>query len=482
MRRTSSVIIALAVFVSHSSFLQTAYAAAWPASTAGSNIGSALMAAKTTFEPSGIVWHAGRGTYIVVSDDGQIAEISSTGSVANTWSVSGNWEDVTVADDSSTIVYLAHENNSAIYAFDLSTGALTGDSWSVSAYIYPVGKLGLEALTWVPDGKHPYGTTASGGVFYAGWQYDADMYVFDVDTSTSGSITYLDRIKTTSGMSDLSGLSYNSATETIFAVYDGYDLVEERETDGTLITSSTIPDSGSWEGITLNDSCPTSRTGTIVLANDAGGVTGYGSYPAACVVIDADSDGVYSDVDCNDADSTVSTDRTYWKDQDRDGYGDSATPTTLCSATAPKGYVANHSDAYPNNRIEIYGDGVDNDGDAYIDEVNTVAENSTHPTYAGMNPLTTTGIVTAVGVSTTTGGFIVAYPDGSRYDYAVGGAGIAMQLKSKTGTSMFTATIGGVTYTLDGLNGALAVIRTSFPAVAKTPKLPIVKVLTKLKK
>lgn len=458
------------VLVLFSPSLHVAYAAAWPASTAGSNVGSALMAAKTTFEPSGIVWHAGRGTYIVVSDDGQIAEISSTGSVVNTWSVSGNWEDVTVADDSSTIIYLAHENNSAIYAFDLSTGALTGDSWSVSTYIYPVGKLGLEALTWVPDGKHPYGTTASGGVFYAGWQYDADMYVFDVDTSTSGSITYLDRIKTTSGMSDLSGLSYNPATETIFAVYDGYDLLEERETDGTLITSSTIPDAGSWEGITLHDSCPTSRTGTIVLADDAGGVTGYGSYPAACVVVDADSDGVYSDVDCNDADAAVSADQTYWKDQDNDGYGDSATATTLCSATAPKGYVANHSDTYPNNRIEIYGDGVDNDGDVYVDEVNTIAENGLNPTYAGKNPLTTTGVVTAIGASTTTGGFVVAYPDGSRYDYNVGGGTVAVRLSAKTGTSFFTATVSGVAYTLNGLNGGFSFVRTWFPTVSKTAK------------
>lgn len=468
MRRLLSALTAAAFSFSLFSFHSVAHAAAWPGSASATDVGSALIAAKATFEPSGIVWHAGRGTYIVVSDDGQIAELSTTGAVVNTWNPGGNWEDVTVADTSSTVIYLAHENNSALYAFDLATGTLTGDTWSVATYIYPVGKLGLEALTWVPDGSHPYGTTASGGVFYAGWQYDADMYVFDVDLSTSGSITYLARIKTTSGMSDLSGLSFNAATGTIFAVYDGYDLVEERETDGTLVTSSTVPDAGSWEGITLNDRCPTSRTGSMVIADDLGGISAYGSYPAACLIVDADGDGTYSDTDCNDADAAVATVQTYYRDEDKDGYGNAAVTTSVCSAKAPSGYVANASDMYPNNKIELYGDLVDNDGDALVDENNTVAENGPHPTYTGMNPTTTTGVVTGVGISTKNGRYVVAYPDTSRYEYAAGGATVALQMKAKAGTSYFTATVAGMTYTLNGLNGALTMTRTWTPKVAKT--------------
>ena len=456
-----------------------AHAAVWPASTTATNLGSALMAAKTTFEPSGIVWHAGRGTYIVVSDGGDVAEISSTGTVINTWSPGGNWEGVTVADTSSTLIYLAHENNSTIVAFDLSTGALTGKTWSVSSYIYPVGKLGLEALTWVPDGHHAYGTTTSGGVFYAGWQEDADMYVFDVDTATSGSITYLDEIRTTSGMSDLSGLAYNEATETLFAVYDGYDLVEERAADGTLITSYTVPNTGSWEGVAFVDGCPTSRTATIAFADDAGGITSYSGYPAACVVIDADGDGTYSDTDCNDADATVAVEQTYYRDQDKDGYGDAATTTTLCSAKAPTYYVANASDAYPNNRIEIYGDGVDNDGDPFIDEVNTVGENGMHPTYGGMNPLTTTGVVTALGVSST-GGFLMTFPDNARYDFHVGDVRAVIQMKLVSGTSTYTATIKNMTYTLSALNGDLAIVRTWTPVA--TSGISVVGMKFKFKK
>lgn len=458
---------AAAFSLSFFSFSTVADAAAWPGSTTATDIGSAAMAAKSTFEPSGIVWHAGRGTYIVVGDGGDVMEISVTGTVINTWTPSGNWEDITVADTASTIIYLAHENNSAIYAFDMATGALTGDTWSVASYIYPVGKLGLEALTWIPDGDHPYGTTTGGGVFYAGWQSDADIYVFDADLGTSGSITYLDEIKTTSGMSDLSGLTYNAATGTVFAVYDSYDLLEERETDGTLITSSTVPSAGSWEGVAFNDSCPTSTSATIVFANDAGGITAYGSYPAACIVVDADGDGAYSDTDCNDADAAVSTIQTYFRDQDNDGYGDATTTTSLCSAAAPSGYVANDDDTYPNNKIELYGDGVDNDGDMYIDESNTIGENGPHPTYTSMNPLTTTGVATYVTVSKT-GGFVVAYPDTARYEYHVGGAKIALQLKATPGTSYFTATISGMTYTLNGLNGALAAVRTSTPKKSDT--------------
>ncbi len=459
-------LLVAAFSLSFFAFSSSVDAASWPTTTSTTDIGTAAMAVKSTFEPSGIVWHAGRGTYIVVGDGGDVMEISATGTVINTWTPSGNWEDVTVTDTASTIIYLAHENNSAIYAFDMAAGALTGDSWSVSSYIYPVGKLGLEALTWVPDGSHAYGTTTSGGVFYAGWQNDADIYVFDADTSTSGSIAYLDEIKTTSGMSDLSGLSYSAATGTIFAVYDGYDLVEERETDGTLLSTATMP-AGSWEGITLNDSCPTSTSATVVLANDAGGITAYGSYAAACLVVDADGDGTYSDADCNDADAAVSTIQTYFRDQDRDTYGDAATTTSLCSATLPYGYVANDDDAYPNNKIEIYGDGVDNDGDMYVDENNTLGENWMHPTYSVMNASTTTGVATFIEVSKT-GGFVVAYPDGSRYEYNVGSALTALQLKVVAGTSTYTATIKGMATTLNALTGGITITRVSTSTKATT--------------
>ncbi|MBI4438141.1 hypothetical protein HY631_04285 [Candidatus Uhrbacteria bacterium] len=451
-----------------------AIATAWTASSTSTDISSALLSRVSDFEPSGIIWHEGRGTYIVVGDGSDVAEISATGTVVNSWGPSGNWEGITVADTASDLVYLADENRSAIYAFDLGTGALTGDRWSVSSYIYPVGYAGLEALTWVPDGFHDYGTTVSGGVFYAGWQYDADMYVFEADLSTSGSITYLDEVRTTSGYSDLSGLYFSEATGTIFTLYDGADRLEERETDGTLIASYTIPESGDWEGLAAVDGCPTSGTGTMTLADDSGSVNTFARFPYNCLIVDEDGDGVYSDTDCNDADASVSSDQTYWADVDGDGYGDAADATTLCSSEAPSGYVDNADDAYPNNRIEICNDGRDNDGDSAIDEANTLGENRAHPVFSAYSA-SASGYVSAVSIARS-GAAHLTYTDGSCYDYTIFTPARGYRLTAVSGTSYYTATVGSLTVTLNGLTGEVTGTTTWIPSTTRSPAKKVGKV------
>jgi hypothetical protein len=444
---------------------RVAIAGSWPGDRTSSTISASILSVMPSFEPSGILWHSQRNSLIVVGDGGQVAEISSSGSLLNSWSISGNWEGITVADASTDLVYLAHENNSAIYAFDLSSGTLTGDSWSVSSYVYPVGKLGFEALTFVPDGFHPYGATSSGGLFYAGWQYDADLYVFDVDLSVSGSITYVDEVRTTSGYSDLSGVTFNAQTGTLFTVYDSYDLVEERATDGTLIDAYTIPSSGSWEGIATIDSCPTSSTGSIVLADDAGSVAMFGGFIYDCLVWDLDGDGVTDDVDCNDADATVSTNQTYWEDVDADGYGNSASTISVCSSVAPVGYVTNAEDLYDTARIEICNDGKDNDGDAQIDEYNTLAENGPHVVYSTYAATTSGYVVSAVPIRSST--VSVTFVDGSCYAYTLYGFPATVTYPIQvSGTSYYQVISRMYTATLNALTGSVSVVQTWFPSVS----------------
>lgn len=59
---------------------------------------------------------------------------------------------------------------------------------------------------------------------------------------------------------------------------------------------------------------------------------------------DYDNDAVSSADDCNDTDSTVSSEQTYYADADSDGLGDPEVSTTICSSEAPSGYVSNNSD------------------------------------------------------------------------------------------------------------------------------------------
>lgn len=315
----------------------------WPAEVTSTEISVELRGAIPDFEPSGIVWHRGRQTFIVVGDGGDIGEITASGGLVHAWSPGHNLESVTIADPTGSIVYVGGENESMIYAFDLDSGAYTGATWDISAYIYSVGMLGFEALTWVPDGAHAFGSTVSGGVFYAGWQEDADIYVFAPDLGTSGAITFLDQIHTTADYIDLSALNYNEATNTVFALYDAADRLEELSAaDGAVIATYAVPGPGAWEGLATLDGCPDSPMGTMTLADDFGRIFTYASFPYSCLIQDYDGDGVNSDVDCDDGDSSIISDATYYPDADGDGFGAPTGAVKQCGP--PDGYVADATD------------------------------------------------------------------------------------------------------------------------------------------
>ncbi len=139
---------------------------------------------------------------------------------------------------------------------------------------------------------------------------------------------------------------------------------------------------------------------------------------------DADNDGSETGTDCNDADDSISENQTYYADDDGDGLGDASDSTSVCSLTAPDGYVTDSSDtndAVVNNGVEIAGDGIDNDGDGAVDEVNTISENGAHPGYGGTDASDTSlpaTIITAVeGVAP--GIMQVTFADNSVYAYSV---------------------------------------------------------------
>lgn len=94
--------------------------------------------------------------------------------------------------------------------------------------------------------------------------------------------------------------------------------------------------------------------------------------------VDADSDGYNSDVDCNDNDASVYTTITYYRDADSDGLGISTTTTSVCSTTVPSGYVTNSSDTndtdYDNDGVST---GTDcNDADSAITSNQTYYQDS----------------------------------------------------------------------------------------------------------
>jgi len=139
--------------------------------------------------------------------------------------------------------------------------------------------------------------------------------------------------------------------------------------------------------------------------------------------IDYDNDSVATGSDCNDADDAISSNQTYYQDNDNDGLGSNIT-TSVCLNTAPTGYVTNSNDSndeIKNNGVEINNDRIDNDGDGVVDEINTLNNNGAHPYYSTANPAD--GLVYNTAITRIKGlkyGYItVSFADQSIYKYKI---------------------------------------------------------------
>ena len=115
--------------------------------------------------------------------------------------------------------------------------------------------------------------------------------------------------------------------------------------DATQSVSDCSPPAGY---VTDNSDCDDTK---LLYADSDGDGYGAGS-PVAC--------GVNNNTDCNDADGTVHSPQTYYADNDGDGFGDPNNSTTVCSSTAPSGYVTDNSDC--DDTKLLYAD---SDGDGF---------------------------------------------------------------------------------------------------------------------
>ncbi len=306
MFRNLSIIAIIATsLLSFALFAGPAGASAWPASTTGTNIGGGLgscpwLDGSTSptppgFEPSGIVWDDFTGALWLVGDEGQIARMLRDGGSPSCWSLKSgaDLESIAVTGDVNKI-YLGVEYPPQILEYNSSSTAAPSSanrSWLLPGMTATASN-GMEGMTWVPNGDHPYPDSSSGGLFFASSQSDGTIYVYDVNLAVSGSTpVLLDTFTPDNNQTDISDLYYSPQTRTLFVLYDTANLLREIDTSTTqfqtihiysLPTSTTLDE----EGVTLLPQCPGATT-KIYLADDgtAHNVFSFTGYPQLCTTV-----------------------------------------------------------------------------------------------------------------------------------------------------------------------------------------------------
>jgi uncharacterized protein YjiK len=305
MSRTSRTLTLAALSLLSFALLAAPASAVWPTGSTGTNLGGGLgscswlsggSGTQPAFEPSGIVWDDFTGALWLVGDEGQIARMQDDGSAPSCWSLPSGVDLESVAVTGNSLkLYVGVEYPPQILEYNSSSTVApssTGHSWLLP---FPTGTVnlsdGMEGMTWVPNGEHPYVSSGSGGVFFASSQKNGTIYVFDVNLGSSGSTPVLRGSFTPdSTQTDISDLYYSPKTKLLYVLYDTANVLRAIDVSTTSFTTRAIYSLPSTttdqEGVTVLPTCPASTT-NIYLADDQGStahnVYSFTNFPQPCV-------------------------------------------------------------------------------------------------------------------------------------------------------------------------------------------------------
>jgi uncharacterized protein YjiK len=225
-------------------------------------------------EPSGIEYHAERGTLFVVGDEGDLCEIKTDGTLVRQAHIrDGDFEGVTY-DPATGLLYVAVEGEEKILEIDPDVFQVRREfalprDFEGRTLLKPGGQ-GVEAIAFVPDSKH-----TEGGVFYIANQGlesappDDPSVIVEVElalrTGEGGGLEAKISRALHVGVIDIAGLHYEAASDHLYFVSDATNTLFETTLDGDLLRSWAFP-ARDQEGLAMGPD------GYLYVAQASGGV------------------------------------------------------------------------------------------------------------------------------------------------------------------------------------------------------------------
>jgi uncharacterized protein YjiK len=225
-------------------------------------------------EPSGIVYHAERGTLFVVGDEGDICEIETDGKPIKQAHIrDADLEGVTY-DPATSLLYVVIEGEERILEIRPDDFAVVREfeierTFEGRTLLKPGGQ-GVEAITFVPDAGHP-----QGGTFYIGNQsFDAaaeddPSVICEVEVPLKASVPAVEKAKIVRyfslGIADFAAFCYDAGSGHIYVVSDANNMLLEITPGGEVVEFWAFP-GDNQEGLAMDSE------GLVYIAQDTGGI------------------------------------------------------------------------------------------------------------------------------------------------------------------------------------------------------------------
>ncbi len=220
----------------------------FPYPTPGTPIGGKIRDVNYGFEPSGITYHPPRGTLFVISDNGELAEITVSGVLVNYWDEPG-WIDreaVTYCPVNDALyVWNNKDGVKRIEEVDLSDTPNIGfiKTYAISTIVEANN---VETMEFVPDNS-----SSEGGYFYLGAKGgDQKVWVVEIPiVNTGGDIRLVNEFPVNNNW--LADLHYDVTRGTLLATFAPVaNFIAELTLDGDVIEEYTLAGAGKCqEGI-----------------------------------------------------------------------------------------------------------------------------------------------------------------------------------------------------------------------------------------